>query len=512
MIENRQSIIALTMSALSFTVCFAVWTMNGVLVTFLSDNRILTLDPAQIGWLIGIPVLTGAITRLPVGMLTDRYGGKYVFAGVMLLAAIPAYLMSYANTYTEFILGSLGFGLAGASFAVGIAYTSVWFKKDHQGTALGIFGAGNVGASLTSLGAPSLLQHLTNNGANLDGWRTLPQIYAFALVGMAVLFLIFTKNRKAERNPNIGMLGSLKPLKSGRVWRFGLYYFLVFGGFVALSQWLIPYYVSVYAMSLVTAGFLATLFSMPSGLIRAIGGWMSDRFGARAVMYWILAITLLASLLLIVPPVNVQTPGQSVMATEKGVVTAVTESEIVVTGKSYPLKPKTAAEIAQDGSGLVILPQLTFWQEPTVQVGDQIKRKQLLAQGITYVYFPATVWVFTFLVFLLGVTTGIGKAAVYKHIAEYFPNDMGVVGGLVGVIGALGGFFLPILWGYLVGQTGLWTTTWLFFAALTMVSLVWMHLVVRGISKHQATIQARHVEAVAAAERVLVGASASAER
>src|SRR3990170_9095698 len=187
MIESRQSIIVLIMSALSFTVCFAVWTMNGVLITFLSDNRILPLEPAQIGWLIGIPVLTGAITRLPVGMLTDKYGGKYVFAGVMLLAAIPAYLMSYANTYTEFILASLGFGLAGASFAVGIAYTSVWFKKEHQGTALGIFGAGNAGASLTSLGAPTLLQHLTNDGANLDGWRMLPQIYAFGLVGMTVL-------------------------------------------------------------------------------------------------------------------------------------------------------------------------------------------------------------------------------------------------------------------------------------------------------------------------------------
>src|SRR3972149_10305272 len=102
MTENRQSVSVLIMSALSFTVCFAVWTMNGVLVTFLSDNRILTLDPVQIGWLIGIPVLTGAITRLPVGMLTARFGGKYVFAGVMLLAAIPAYLISYANTYTGF--------------------------------------------------------------------------------------------------------------------------------------------------------------------------------------------------------------------------------------------------------------------------------------------------------------------------------------------------------------------------------------------------------------------------
>jgi len=504
MTENRNSIIVLAMNTLAFTTCFAVWTMNGVLITFLAENRILTLDPAQMGWLIGIPVLTGAVTRLPVGMLTDRYGGRWVYVGVMLLAAIPAFLMSYASTYTHFLLASLGFGLAGASFAVGIAYTSVWFKREHQGTALGIFGAGNAGAALTSLGAPRILEYLTNNGANLDGWRVLPQIYAVALVAMAILFALLTHSRKAEHKENVGFLENLAPLKDLRVWRFGLYYFLVFGGFVALAQWLIPYFVNVYTVSLATAGLLAMMFSLPSGVIRAIGGVLSDRFGARLVMYVILIGTLIASIILILPPMSIQTPGQGIQAAERGTVTAVSEKEIVVGEKKYALLPKSAANIPQDGDKTAILPHTAFWQEPVVAVGDGAEKKQLLARGTTYIYFPSNIWVFTALVLILGITTGIGKAAVYKHIAEYFPNDVGVVGGMVGVIGALGGFFLPIVFGYLLGATRIWTTTWVLFAVLTLVCLVWMHTVVTRIMNRRAPDVAQEIEEHNGIEAMLV--------
>src|SRR5512139_1495212 len=141
------------MNTLAFTVCFAAWMMNGVLVTYLVDHDVFPWDKAQMGWLIGIPVLTGSIMRLPVGVLTDKYGGRIVYGTLMLLAAIPMYFVSHANSYTDFMLASLGFGLTGASFAVGIAYTSVWFRKERQGTALRIFGAGNAGAALTSMGA-----------------------------------------------------------------------------------------------------------------------------------------------------------------------------------------------------------------------------------------------------------------------------------------------------------------------------------------------------------------------
>ena len=132
----------------------------------------------------------------------------------------------------------------------------------------------------------------------------------------------------------------LEPLKNIRVWRFGLYYFLVFGCFVAFSQWLVPYFVNVYYLPLVTAGFLAACFSFPSGVIRALGGWMSDYFGGRKVMYWVLASSVLISFLLIVPKMEITSPGKGVTAQADGTVTAVSESSITVGEQVYQFKPR----------------------------------------------------------------------------------------------------------------------------------------------------------------------------
>src|SRR3990172_2002435 len=133
----------LAWNTLAFTVCFAVWMLNGVLVTFLSANQVFAWGPVEIGWPMGIPVLTGSIFRLPAGMLTDKYGGKPMFGGLLLVCAVPMFLLSYADSFLTFVLCSFGFGLAGVGFSVGIAFTSVWYPRKHQGTALGIFGAGN---------------------------------------------------------------------------------------------------------------------------------------------------------------------------------------------------------------------------------------------------------------------------------------------------------------------------------------------------------------------------------
>ena len=245
----------LFLNTLAFTVCFAVWMINGVLVTYLATNQVpLASDwgPIEIGWLMGIPVLTGSIFRLPAGMLTDKFGGKPIYGSLLLICAVPMFLLSYANNFFSFALCSFGFGLAGASFAIGIAYTSVWYPTKLQGTALGIFGAGNAGAALTTLFAPTLLNTFTANGTNMEGWRMLPKVYAAILVIMAVIFFLFTENKKPASS-NKTWVKMLSPLKNIRVWRFGLYYFLVFGCFVAFSQWLVPYFVNVYYMPIVTA-------------------------------------------------------------------------------------------------------------------------------------------------------------------------------------------------------------------------------------------------------------------
>lgn len=478
MTQDKKAIVVLTMNTFAFSICFACWMLYGVLITFLVDNGVFQWDKAQMGWLIGTPVLTGALLRLPVGVWTDQYGGKIVFTVVMLIAAMGMFSVSFCNDYNQFLLAGLLFGLAGASFAVGIAYTSVWFPKEKQGTALGIFGAGNAGAAVTSIGAPHLLNFVTDNLNNLDGWRMAPRIYAGVLLTTTLLFWLLTHAKKIEHGKGFTLKQRLSPLKEIRVWRFGLYYFFVFGGFVALAQWLVPYYLNVYAMPLATAGLMASIFSLPSGVIRAMGGWMSDLWGARIVMYGVLITCLLSVVLLSVPRMDIQSPGQGVMAIKAGTVTKIDRDKIVVDEKVYGLRPKKTEDvvtIADANKDLLIWPTFAFWQEPKVKEGDQVGKKEILARGVTHIFFQANVWIFTALVFVIGIATGIGKAAVYKHIPDYFPNDVGVVGGIVGVLGGLGGFVGPIIFGMSLKFTGIWTTCWMLLAVLITICLVWMH-------------------------------------
>lgn len=502
MSTRAQAISVLTANTVAFMVCFAVWMMYGVLVTSLVDQQVFAFGKAQMGWLIGIPVLTGSLLRLPAGLLTDRFGGRPVITAIMLLAAVAAYLVSFANGFWDFLLGGLGFGIAGASFAAGIAYTSVWFPPHRQGTALGIFGVGNTGAALTAIVSPQLLRALTHGGLEPDRWRMLPRLYALALVVTAALFWLATFPRQADQAATRTLRQRLEPLGSARVWRFGLYYFLVFGGFVALAQWLIPYYVNVYMVSVVAAGLLSAAFSLPSGLFRAVGGWLSDRFGARAVMYWVLGGATVATLLLAVPRMEVQSPGEGVMAARAGTVTAVTATAVEVEGVRYALRPRegrraTTDEARPEQRGAepqLVWPVIASWHEPVVRPGDTVPKGGLLARGVTRVYFQANMRVFTGIVLVLAILMGVGMAAVYKHIPTYFPNDVGTVGGLVGVIGGLGGFVDPILFGYLLQRTGIWTTTWVFLFALSMVCLAWMHLVVRRMMIARAPEVATHIE------------------
>jgi NNP family nitrate/nitrite transporter-like MFS transporter len=457
----------------------------------LVETGIFPWDEAQMGWLMAAPVLTGSIFRLPVGILTDKFGGRRVYTLTMLAAAAGALLLSFAQDFTGYLLASLVFGLAGAGFAVGIAYTAIWFKREHQGTALGIFGVGNAGSAVTSFGAPLLLTYVTRGGESLDSWRLVPQIYAVGLVLMAIGFFMLTFHKVVERDKQTGWVASLQPLRNVRVWRFGLYYFFVFGGFVALAQWLIPYYVNVYGTSIVLAGLLATVFNLPSGVIRALGGWLSDLVGARQIMQWVFILSLVCSALLVFPRMEVYSPGGGAMATRGGVVTSVGADHVVVDTKRYALharKARAGAEATDPrlDTRTLIWPTFESWQEPVVAVGDRVARKQLLARGLTHVYFQANIWVFTFLVFLLGIAMGIGKAGVYKYIPDYFPRDVGVVGGMVGVIGGLGGFFCPVVFGYLLKATGIWTTCWGFLAVVVIACMAWMHHVVSRIQRASA--------------------------
>jgi MFS transporter, NNP family, nitrate/nitrite transporter len=217
----------------------------------------------------------------------------------MLSAALATWLLTYAYSYETFLIAALGVGIAGGAFAVGIAYVSRWYPREKQGTALGIFGAGNVGAAVTKFLAPVIMVAF--------GWRMVAQLWALGLVVMAVIFWFGTKDdpellkrRKAGQRPE-PLSAMIKPLKNLQVWRFSLYYFFVFGGFVALALWLPRYYVGVYGLDIVTAGLLGAAYSIPGSLFRILGGTLSDKHGARRVMYWTFIGSVICTFLLSYP-------------------------------------------------------------------------------------------------------------------------------------------------------------------------------------------------------------------
>ncbi len=294
---SRDQNIALGMSTAAFTACFAVWTIFSIIGVQI--KRDLGLNDTEFGLLVGTPILTGSLIRLALGIWTDQYGGRLVYAAVMVSAAVATWLLSWAYSYPTFLIAALGVGVAGGSFAVGIAYVSKWYPREKQGTALGIFGAGNVGAAVTKFAAPFVMVAF--------GWKAVAQVWAVGLLIMAIVFYFGTKDdpslaeRKKHKRAPEPFMAQLAPLAKLQVWRFSLYYFFVFGGFVALALWLPRYYVGVYGLEITAAGMLAAAYSIPGSLFRVLGGTLSDKYGARRVMYWTFIGSVICTFLLSYP-------------------------------------------------------------------------------------------------------------------------------------------------------------------------------------------------------------------
>ena len=291
--QNR----ALSLSTIAFTVCFAVWTIFSIIGVQIKQD--LGLNDTQFGLLVGTPILTGSLIRLILGIWTDQYGGRIVYTAVMLAAAVATWLLTSAYDYNTFLIAALGVGVAGGSFAVGIAYVSKWYPREKQGIALGIFGMGNVGAAVTKFLAPFVMVAW--------GWQAVAQVWALAIFVMAIVFFFATKDdpalaerRRSGANPE-PIMAQLAPLWNLQVWRFSLYYFFVFGAFVALALWLPRYYVGVYDLDIRTAGVLGAAYSIPASVFRAWGGHLSDKYGARRVMYWTFIASVICTFLLSYP-------------------------------------------------------------------------------------------------------------------------------------------------------------------------------------------------------------------
>lgn len=394
--KNKQ-LSVLVSSTFAFTICFAIWMMFAVLGIPLKTQ--LGLNETQFGLLAATPVLTGSLVRVPLGIWTDRFGGRVVFFWLMMVCVAPIYLIGYATEYWHFLVLGLFVGLAGGSFSVGTPYVARWFHKDRRGLAMGIFGAGNSGAALTKFVAPAIIAGF--------GWQMLPKVYAAAMFITALLFWFFSYSDKTHTAAaNVPLSEQLKMLRDPRVWRYCQYYSVVFGGYVGLALWMTKYYVSEYGFDLKLAALLAACFSLPGGVLRAMGGWISDKYGAHRVTWAVMWVCWVCFFLLSYPQTNL-------------VVKTVT--------------------------------------------------------GDVNFHIGLSSWMFTVLLFIVGVAMAVGKASVFKFIGDDFTHNIGAVSGVVGLAGGLGGFFLPIMFGALVDLTGVRSSSFMLLYGTVCVSLVWMH-------------------------------------
>jgi NNP family nitrate/nitrite transporter-like MFS transporter len=367
--SDIRTIVVLLGTTWAFIVCFAVWMMFGV--TGIPIREQLGLDAFQFGLLTATPVLTGSLFRLPLGVLTDRFGGRLVMFLLLVVCAFPVWFSSYATAFWQFLLLGLALGIVGASFSVGTPYVARLFPRERRGFAMGVFGAGTIGAALNMFVAPILISNY--------GWQAVPRFYAIVLLITAGLFwLLSAPDPSAGRKARGSIVEQLAVLKDPRVWKYCQYYSIVFGGFAALSVWMPNYFKSEYGYSIEQAALLAACFALPGGAFRALGGWLADRFGAHDVTWWVLWAAWICLFLL-----------------------------------SYPRTELIIHTI--DG-------QLRFSLAP-----------------------PS--WFFTGLLFILGVAFAFGMASTFKYIGDEFPDSIGAVSGVVGMVGGLGGFLLPIMFG-----------------------------------------------------------------
>ena len=290
--QTTKQYTVLTSSTVAFTVCFMIWMMFAVLGIPIKQK--LGLNETEFGILAATPVLSGSLIRVPLGIWTDRFGGRIVLFALMLACVVPIYVMQYATAYWHFLVIGLFVGLAGGSFSVGTPYVARWFRKDQQGMAMGVFGAGNAGSSLTKLIAPSIIAAW--------GWQMVPTVYAAIMLVTALLFWFFSYSDPKHLVSSKVTLGEqLALMKDPAVLRYCQYYSVVFGGYVALALWMTQYYVGAYGFVLEHAAFLAAAFSLPGGVLRAVGGWLSDKFGAYKVTWAVMWICWVAFFILSYP-------------------------------------------------------------------------------------------------------------------------------------------------------------------------------------------------------------------
>ena len=287
----------------AFAFCFAVFGSMSAMMPIIS--RHMALSPVQKSVAIAIPVLLGSLGRIPLGILTDRFGGRIVFSLVMLFSIIPAFLMGGVSSYAQLVTYGFFIGIALASFSVGVSFVNGWYPSERQGFALGVYGAGNIGQSLAAYGSPVL--------AAAFGFKWGFWTFGVVLSVWLVVFALLARNAPS-RGPAKSFSEIVRPLEDKRSWVLSLYYFLTFGGFVAMAVYLPTLLTEVFKLTPQDAGFRTAGFVVLATGMRPVGGVLADKIGGRAILKWVFPATALMAMFLACPLMSTFTVGALGMA------------------------------------------------------------------------------------------------------------------------------------------------------------------------------------------------------
>ncbi|MBL8206507.1 MAG: NarK/NasA family nitrate transporter [Blastocatellia bacterium] len=291
----------------AFAICFAVFGSVSAMMPLLKKN--LGLSPVEVSIALAVPVLLGSLGRIPLGMLTDRLGGRLVFSLVMAFSAMPAFLMGFVLSYTQLVLCGFFIGVALASFSVGVGFVSGWYPPNKQGLALGVYGAGNIGQSLAAFGSPVLAGAL---GLKWGFWT-------FGVLLLIWLTVFWLKAENAPRRAPVKTFSEvMQPLRDGKSWVLSLYYFLTFGGFVAMAIYLPIFLTDIFKLTPGDAGFRTAGFVLLATLMRPVGGSLADRIGGRKILLWVFPVTAAMAIFLACPMMSTFTIGALGMAAAIG--------------------------------------------------------------------------------------------------------------------------------------------------------------------------------------------------
>jgi NNP family nitrate/nitrite transporter-like MFS transporter len=342
---------------LHFDVSFMLWVLLGALGIFVAEEA--GLSAAGKGLLVAVPILSGSLLRVPLGLAADRYGARRVGAAMLAFLFLPLGLGWRAGGGLPSLLAvGLMLGTAGASFAVALPLAGRWYPAERQGLVMGIAAAGNSGTVIANLAAPRL--------ARVVGWHGVLGLAMIPLALVLVAFLLLARE-SPERGARKGGAAYLAVLRQRDLWWYSLFYGVTFGGYVGLSGFLPLFFRDQYGAAPVTAGYLTALGAVVGSGVRPLGGWLADRLGGARLL---------------------------------GVVLAAVALGYAAAG-ALPALPGMVAVVVATMACL-----------------------------------------------------GLGNGAVFQLVPQRFRAELGVATGVVGALGGVGGFLLPLLLGAIKQTTG----------------------------------------------------------